>query len=76
MHARGNDLETAAVSLQPAIADVKSALAAQPGCLLAAMSGSGPSCFGIFGDDAEAARAAGALARLHPGWWIVPTRLD
>ena len=76
MHARGNDLETAAVSLQPAIADVKSALAAQPGCLLAAMSGSGPSCFGIFGDDAEAARAAGALARLQPGWWIVPTRLD
>jgi 4-diphosphocytidyl-2-C-methyl-D-erythritol kinase len=76
MRARGNDLEAAAVSLQPAIADVKAALAAQPGCLLAAMSGSGPSCFGIFGDDAEAARAAGALTHLHPGWWIVPTQLN
>ena len=76
MRARGNDLEPAAISLQPVIADVKAALAAEPGCRLAAMSGSGPTCFGIFGDDAAAGQAAGALGRSHPGWWIVPTRLD
>ena len=41
----------------PAIGEIKSALEAQPGCLLAAMSGSGPTCFGIFSDAAEARRA-------------------
>lgn len=75
MRARGNDLESPAISLQPAVADVKAALAAQPGCRLAAMSGSGPTCFGIFDDDASAARAAANLGDAHPGWWIAPTRL-
>jgi 4-diphosphocytidyl-2-C-methyl-D-erythritol kinase len=75
MRARGNDLEPPAISLLPVIADVKGALGAQPGCRLAAMSGSGPTCFGIFGDDASAARAAAALAHAHSGWWVMPTRL-
>jgi len=55
---------------------VKAALGTQPGCRLAAMSGSGPTCFGIFSDAESAARAAAALASAHPGWWIEPTRLD
>jgi len=38
-----------------------------PGCLLARMSGSGATCFGLFASAADAARAAEALAR--PGWW-------
>jgi 4-diphosphocytidyl-2-C-methyl-D-erythritol kinase len=76
MRARGNDLEPPAISLRPVIADIKAALGAQPGCWLAAMSGSGPTCFGIFGDDASAARGADALAGAHPGWWVIPTRLD
>jgi 4-diphosphocytidyl-2-C-methyl-D-erythritol kinase len=76
MRARGNDLERPAIALLPAIAEVKVALAAQPGCRLEAMSGSGPTCFGLFDDQASAARAAVALARTHPHWWIVETRLD
>ena len=36
----------------------------------------GPTCFGIFGDDASAAGTAAALARAYPDWWIVPTHLD
>ena len=59
---RGNDLERPAIALLPAIADVKAALAAEPGCRLAAMSGSGPTCFGIFADQ-DAARAAAAACR-------------
>ena len=43
-----NDLEPAAVALRPVIADVLAALAAAPGCLLARMSGSGATCFGLF----------------------------
>ena len=75
MRRRGNDLERPATQLLPAIADIKAALAAQPGCCIAAMSGSGPTCFGIFADDASAARATAALAAMHPHWWVVATQI-
>jgi 4-diphosphocytidyl-2-C-methyl-D-erythritol kinase len=75
MRARGNDLERPASSLLPVIADLKAALAALQGCLYAALSGSGPTCFGIFADDADAAHAAAALSSAHPAYWIKPVRL-
>jgi 4-diphosphocytidyl-2-C-methyl-D-erythritol kinase len=75
MRAIGNDLEAPAVALLPVIAEVKAMLAGQPGCLLAAMSGSGPSCFGIFANDGAAGRAAAALADRQRGWWVVATQL-
>jgi len=62
----GNDLEAAAISLCPPVAEVLGAVAAQPGCLLARMSGSGATCFGIFATEAAAARAAAALPT---AWW-------
>jgi 4-diphosphocytidyl-2-C-methyl-D-erythritol kinase len=70
MQARGNDLERAATGQLPVIGEVKAALKAQPGCQLAAMSGSGPSCFAIFGSREDARRAADAVATAHPGWWV------
>jgi 4-diphosphocytidyl-2-C-methyl-D-erythritol kinase len=76
MRARGNDLEPAAASLLPVVADLKVALAALPGCLHAGLSGSGPTCFGIFAEEAGAARAAAALAAAHPGYWVRSARLD
>jgi 4-diphosphocytidyl-2-C-methyl-D-erythritol kinase len=75
MRACGNDLERPATALLPRIADVKAAIAATPGCRLAALSGSGPTCFGIYTTQAEAARAAQSLAAVMPGCWIVATRL-
>jgi 4-diphosphocytidyl-2-C-methyl-D-erythritol kinase len=62
-----NDLEAPAIGLVPAISDVLRAIANAPGCLLARMSGSGATCFGLFGSAEEAAVAARELAR--PGWW-------
>jgi 4-diphosphocytidyl-2-C-methyl-D-erythritol kinase len=62
-----NDLQPPAVALRPVIGTVLAALAAVPGCLLARMSGSGATCFGLFPDAATAEAAARALAR--PGWW-------
>jgi 4-diphosphocytidyl-2-C-methyl-D-erythritol kinase len=62
-----NDLQPPAVALRPVIGAVLAALAAVPGCLLARMSGSGATCFGLFPDAATAEAAARALAR--PGWW-------
>ena len=76
MRAHGNDLEAPATRLLPAIAEIKAALAAQPGCLLAAMSGSGPTCFGIFADQAHARLAADRIPGSHGGWWVKPTLLQ
>ena len=63
----GNDLQTPAIGLCPAIGAVLAALQATPGCLLAQMSGSGATCFGVFSTPEAAAVAAGLCAR--PGWW-------
>jgi 4-diphosphocytidyl-2-C-methyl-D-erythritol kinase len=62
-----NDLETPAIGLVPAIGEVLQAIASTHGCLLARMSGSGATCFGLFADAAAAEAAAAGLAR--PGWW-------
>ena len=65
-----NDLEPAAAALQPVIGTVTAALTAQPGCLLARMSGSGATCFGLFGNAAAADDAARTLVREKPAWWV------
>ncbi len=66
--ALGNDLEPAAAALCPSIADALAALRAAPGCLLARMSGSGATCFGLFETPAHAEAAAGLCGR--DGWWV------
>lgn len=71
----GNDLELPSQALIPAIAEVKAALAAQPACEIARMSGAGPTCFGIFADAAAAERAALAIRASRPGWWVTAIRL-
>ena len=61
-----NDLEAPAIGLCPPIAEVLTVLGALPGCLLARMSGSGATCFGLF---ATAAAAVAAAPALPGGWW-------
>ncbi len=75
LSASPNDLEVPARRLAPVIADVLRRLAAQPGCRLARMSGSGATCFALFDDCRASAVAAKALARAEPGWWVKPTLL-
>ena len=65
-----NDLEAPAMLAQPVIATVLSALRAQKGCLLARMSGSGATCWGLFDNPEIAQRAADILADERPGWWV------
>ena len=66
---RRNDLEDAARRLAPAIDAALGWLGGRSGCLLARMSGSGATCFGLFADP-EAARVAEEETRIaHPGWW-------
>ena len=65
-----NDLEPPARALHPAIGTVLAALADTDGCLVARMSGSGATCFGLYATAAEAGSAAAALSGGHPGWWV------
>ena len=70
-----NDLEAPALALQPVIGRVKAALGAQAGCLLARMSGSGATCFGLFADPLAASAAARAIRAAEPGWWVADAPL-
>jgi 4-diphosphocytidyl-2-C-methyl-D-erythritol kinase len=70
-----NSLETAAISLEPAIASVLTALRTLAGCELARMSGSGATCFGLFESTRSALAAARALRKAHPEWWVRATLL-
>jgi 4-diphosphocytidyl-2-C-methyl-D-erythritol kinase len=70
-----NDLEAPAVALEPAIAEVLTALRDSEGCLLARMSGSGATCFALYRDEACSRSAAERLAGDNPGYWIAATLL-
>lgn len=61
-----NDLEAPALLCCPAIAEVLTWLRAEPGCLLARMSGSGATCFALFATASEADRVARSAP---PTWW-------
>ena len=61
-----NDLEQSAREVAPVIGDVLDWLRAAPGCLLARMSGSGATCFGLFPGPAPAA---------PPTWWAAAGRI-
>ncbi len=63
-----NDLQTAACSIAPVIGDVLDVLASVPGCLVARMSGSGATCFGLFASIGAAREAAVGIRRA--GWWV------
>lgn len=68
-----NDLQAAAVALCSEIEKTLAAIRAEPGCLLARMSGSGPTCFGIFADDASAEAAARRIQEKKKKYWVRAT---
>jgi len=62
-----NDLQAPAIALVPEIAEPLVFLRAQPGCLLARMSGSGATVFGVFAASDEARHAAQRAS--NDKWW-------
>jgi 4-diphosphocytidyl-2-C-methyl-D-erythritol kinase len=70
-----NDLEAPALSLVPQIGAVLAALQGQKGCLLARMSGSGATCFGLFASASAAVAAATALRAQSGAWWVQATTM-
>ncbi len=66
---RRNDLTEAAIALMPEIRKILARLGRLPGVLLARMSGSGATCFALFGDRGAAEQARVALTAAKPEWW-------
>ena len=65
-----NDLVIPALQIAPVLSKVQAALANVPGCLLARMSGSGGTHFGLFASEVDAIAAGSSLRAAHPGWWV------
>ncbi len=74
LQSTSNDLEAPALKIAPIIGSVLEALRGHHS-LLARMSGSGATCFGIFPDDSRAEEAASAIQASNRGWWVGSTRL-
>jgi len=72
LEAARNDLQQPAQRMVPDIADCLSALDLV-GARLSRMSGSGASCFGIFGSAEMAQAAASSLQQNKPGWFVAAT---
>ncbi len=69
-----NDLAGPAVSFVPVIQEIIDFIQSQDGVLLARMSGSGATCFGIF-PNPEAAQLCADQAR-NLGWWAMAAKID
>ena len=65
-----NDLEAPACALAPVISHVIEEIAATSP-LLARMSGSGATCFGLYPTEEDAQKAASAIRVAHHDWWVM-----
>lgn len=70
-----NDLEPPAIALVPEIGVLIEQLGKLSGCMLARMSGSGATVFGLFGSGALAHQAAHDLRAAHPAYWVAAAPL-
>jgi 4-diphosphocytidyl-2-C-methyl-D-erythritol kinase len=70
-----NDLEAAAVRIAPAIAVVRERLSRIPEARATGMSGSGATCFALFGDRRSATLARRIVAAERPDWWVEATAI-
>ena len=73
LHQTQNDLESAAISLSPVIAQVLDVLSNMEQVKLVRMSGSGATCFALFDDAHSAQTAAISLQKDYPDWWSTST---
>ncbi|MGH6876993.1 MAG: 4-(cytidine 5'-diphospho)-2-C-methyl-D-erythritol kinase [Rhizomicrobium sp.] len=70
-----NDLEEPARAIAPVIGDILEEITLLSGVLLARMSGSGATCFGVFDSKSIMEAAMTSLLDRHPEWWLVGSAL-
>lgn len=66
---QGNDLLEPALQIAPIIGEVMAEIENLPHCLMAQMSGSGATCFGIFATKNQTTQAFEIIQAKHPQWW-------
>lgn len=71
----GNGLEAPAVALMPELGDLLAALRSDKRALVAALSGSGATCFAITNSAEEARSLAAELSARNREWWVRPTTI-
>ena len=71
-----NDLEVPATQLCPEISEVLAALRSEDDCIVAGLSGSGPTCFGLFQTSEKAERVVGRLGKRNTNWWLEATAIN
>ena len=72
----GNDLTAAAIEIAPNIDVALQVLRDTKDVQVAAMSGSGATCFALYPSFLAARAAAAAVRQMHPDWWTVTTTLN
>lgn len=70
-----NVLTDAAKELMPEIDIMLNSLAKQDGCVLSRMSGSGPTCFGVFKFKDQALEALNKIKTFFPDYWVKFTQI-
>lgn len=70
-----NDLQEAALSIVPDVAEIEQAVAALDGCQFARMSGSGATVFGLFETARQAQHAESQLRAQRPNDWIASVEI-
>lgn len=70
-----NDLQPPAVKLVPVIGEIVAHLAETQGCMLARMSGSGATVFGLFGSSGQAHQAAQVMRAANADHWVAAAPL-
>lgn len=65
-----NDLQGPALGMCEEVGEILGALQAVEETLLARMSGSGATCYGLYENQEAAEATARTIATAHPGWWV------
>ncbi len=71
-----NDLTETSILLLDEVRLILNLLNKQENCKLARMSGSGPTCFGIFEDYQSAAKAYEEIKSKAPDYWVKITKIE
>ena len=64
-----NDLEKYATQNYPVVKELIKEIRHQKNCVASRISGSGPTCFGIFDKEDDVVNAANNLLKSHPNFW-------
>ena len=70
-----NDFEHIIIQDYPIIGEIINHLSKAKGCVLARMTGSGPTCFGFFSKPEDISRCKKNFEEMYPNFWITEAKL-